>query len=171
MRTRFIPLAAALAVVVGADAGAQQAQLSAASTNHAIDRANLDTTCAACTDFYTFANGGWLKRNTIPPAYGEWGSFEELQDKNEAVVRSIDESAAADVRSGKAKPGTNRFKIGAFYGACLDTVAIEALGTKPIQASMARITAIASPAQLPAALSALEKSDGLAPSAWAPRRT
>ena len=41
--------------------------------------------------------------------------------------------------------------------------AIEALGTKPIEAPMARIAAIASPADLPAALAALEKSDGLAP--------
>jgi hypothetical protein len=32
--------------------------LAAQPANHAIERANLDTTCAACTDFYTFANGG-----------------------------------------------------------------------------------------------------------------
>ncbi|HTI64006.1 MAG TPA: M13 family metallopeptidase, partial [Gemmatimonadaceae bacterium] len=164
MRHLFLSLATTAVVVAAGAAPAQQpAQQSAKSGNHAIDRANLDTTCAACTDFYTFANGGWLKRNEIPAAYGEWGSFEELQDKNEAVVRSIEESAASDVHSGKAKPGSNRFKIGAFYGACLDTVGIEALGTKPIDASMKRIAAISSPAELPAALSALEKSDGLAP--------
>ena len=147
----------------GTSAAQQSAQQSAKSGTHAIDRANLDTTCAACADFYTFANGGWLKRSSIPAAYGEWGSFDQLQDKNEAVVRSIEESAAADVRAGTVKPGTNRFKIGAFYGACLDTVAIEALGTKPIDASMKRIAAIGSAADLPAALSALEKTDGLAP--------
>ena len=28
------------------------------------DRANLDTTCAPCEDFYQFANGAWLKRAT-----------------------------------------------------------------------------------------------------------
>jgi putative endopeptidase len=164
MRHLFLCLATTAAVVAAGAAPAQQpAQQSAKSGNHAIDRANLDTTCAACTDFYTFANGSWLKRNQIPAAYGEWGSFEELQDKNEAVVRSIEESAATDVRSGKAKPGSNRFKIGAFYGACLDTAGIEVLGAKPIDASMKRIAAISSTAELPAALSALEKSDGLAP--------
>jgi putative endopeptidase len=164
MRHLFPSLALTAGLLSAASAGAQQpSQQSAKSGNRAIDRANLDTTCAACTDFYTFANGGWLNRNTIPAAYGEWGSFEELQDKNEAVVRSIEESAAADVRAGKAKPGSNRFKIGAFYGACLDTAAIEALGTKPIDATMKRIAAIGSAAELPAALSALEKSDGLAP--------
>src|SRR5690348_10719355 len=131
--------------------------------SRAIDRANLDTTCAACSDFYTFANGGWLKRTTIPAKYGEWGAFDQLQDQNEGIVRDIVEADARDVRSGKAAPGSNRYKIGAFYGACMDTARIESLGTKPIDGSMARIAAIASPADLPAALIALEKSDGLAP--------
>ena len=44
--------------------------LSLAATVHAqaplqtvpFDRANLDTTCMACDDFYEFANGGWLQR-------------------------------------------------------------------------------------------------------------
>ena len=163
MRHILLSLATGAAVLVAVPVAAQQPAQQSTRSNHAIDRANLDTTCAACTDFYTFANGGWLAHNTIPSAYGEWGSFEELQDKNEAVVRSIVESAARDVRDGTAKPSSNRFKVGAFYGACMDTMAIEKLGTRPIDASLARIARIASVAQLPAALGALEKSDGLAP--------
>jgi putative endopeptidase len=155
-------LAGAFAVVPAA--AQQTASVPAtAAASKALDRANLDTTCAACSDFYTFANGGWLKRTTIPAKYGEWGAFDQLQDQNETIVREIVEAAAADVKTGKAKAPSNRFKIGAFYAACVDTAAIEALGTKPIDAPMARISAIKWSADLPAALTILEKSDGLAP--------
>ncbi len=149
----------ALAALGAAGAlGAQQP-----ATPKPIDRANLDTTCAACSDFYTFANGGWLEHNTIPAKYSEWGAFEELQDKNEAVVRSIEEQAAADVAAGRSAAGANVYKIGAFFGACMDTAGIETLGTKPIEASMGRIAAIRTSADLPLALTELEQSDGLAP--------
>jgi putative endopeptidase len=45
----------------------------------------------------------------------------------------------------------------------MDTVAIETLGTSPIEAPMARIAAIHSSADLPQALAELEHTDGLAP--------
>ena len=131
--------------------------------SRAIDRANFDTTCAACADFYTFSNGGWLKRTTIPPAYGSWGSFNQLQDKNEAVVHSVIDAAVGAVRKGTAKPGSDVYRVGAYYAACLDTLAIDALGTKPIDATMGQISKIASAAELPAALAALDASSGLAP--------
>ncbi|MFL5468461.1 MAG: hypothetical protein ACJ8AE_01545, partial [Gemmatimonadaceae bacterium] len=34
-----------------------------------LDPANLDRSVSACTDFYQFANGGWISRNPIPAAF------------------------------------------------------------------------------------------------------
>ena len=151
--------AVAVALCVAAPLTAQQVT----PARHPIDRANLDTTCAACSDFYTFANGGWLKRSSIPAAYASWGSFNEVQDKNELVVRDVITAAVTSVRDGSAKPTSNGFKIGAYYEACVDTLGIDALGTKPIDAAMARIAKISSAADLPAALAELEATNGLAP--------
>ena len=76
----FLLALVSLAPVAGAQSPTQTAVL---------DRANLDTTCEACDDFYQFANGGWLKRAKIPAAYPKFGSFQELYDQNEAVLHDI----------------------------------------------------------------------------------
>jgi putative endopeptidase len=149
-------IAGALTLCVARGLDAQRAR-------NPIDRANLDTTCAACADFYTFANGGWLKRNTIPAAYSSWGSFNEVQDKNELVVRDVIAAAVTSVKSGVTPPASNAFKIGSYYEACVDTLGIDALGTKPIDATMARIAKIASAPDIPVALAELEATNGLAP--------
>ena len=160
--SRFGGLALALSLVA-APVVAQQPALAGSTRVPPIDRANLDTTCAACTDFYTFANGGWLKKNTIPAAYPEWSAFYQLYDHNQDVVHDVVETSAREFRSGKAAPGSNVYKVGAYYDACMDTARIEALGTKPLAASLARIAAIKSGSDLPRALAELEHLDGLAP--------
>ncbi|HKV51877.1 MAG TPA: M13 family metallopeptidase [Gemmatimonadaceae bacterium] len=164
MTSRFVRMgiAAAAAVWIAAGASPAVAQQSG-GTSHALDRANLDTTCAPCTDFFTFANGGWEKRTEIPAAYSSWGSFNELQDHNQDVVHQILDDQAAAVRDKKAKPGTNEWKVGTFYAACMDTTAIEALGTKPIDPMMREVASIGDTKALLASLGKLDAQTGVAP--------
>jgi predicted metalloendopeptidase len=99
------------------------------------DTANLDKSCKPCDDFYQFAMGGWMKANPIPPEYSTFGSFTRLADQNQQNLRNILEDAA----KAKAAPGSNEQKIGDFYAGCMDTTAIDAAGTKPLEPELERI--------------------------------
>ncbi|HUX34813.1 MAG TPA: M13 family metallopeptidase [Gemmatimonadaceae bacterium] len=128
-----------------------------------LDRANLDTTCAACTDFYQFANGGWLKRDTIPSAYPSWGSFYAVQDHNQDVLHQILDRDAADAASGKAAAGSAAWKVGTYYASCMDTVAIDKQGLAPLQPVFDVIAAIQQPSDIRTGMGMLEHLAGLAP--------
>jgi hypothetical protein len=58
------------------------------------DVTNMDTKASACTDFYQYANGGWLAANPIPAAYPAWGVANILNEKNRDVLHAILEAAA-----------------------------------------------------------------------------
>src|SRR5256886_5881993 len=59
-----------------------------------LDAKNMDTSVKPQDDFYLYANGGWLKRNPVPPEYARWGSFEELTETNNDALHKIAEKAA-----------------------------------------------------------------------------
>jgi putative endopeptidase len=135
------------------------------ASSPAFERANLDTTCAPCTDFYQFANGGWLKRTTIPAAYPSYGSFLELSDRNEDVLHKILDADAAAATAGKLEPGSAAWKVGTYFASCMDTVAIDKLGVAPLKPELDAIASINTAAELGKALGMLEHRAGLAP--WA----
>jgi putative endopeptidase len=130
---RILHLAAALGLAASG-AAAQRAAT--------FPQSNFDTTCAPCTDFYGYANGGWLKSHTIPPDKASLASFGILGDKNQDVVHQIVMDDASLVRSRETAPGTNEWKIGTFYAACMDTTQIDRMGDKPLQPVLAAIAAL-----------------------------
>ncbi len=92
---------------------------------------DLDPTVDPGVDFYRYANGGWLDANPIPPEYGAWGSFEELNEHNEEILRGILERAASD-----PVDDIDRL-VGDYFAAGMDVEAIAAAGIDPIPAPFA----------------------------------
>lgn len=111
-----------------------------ASLAGGIDPLNLDPTANACVDFYQFANGGWLARNSIPADRSSWGTGSELVERNDSLLHRILEDAA---RSG-APRGSVEQKVGDLFASAMDTARIDALGVEPLRPELARIDALRS---------------------------
>jgi putative endopeptidase len=126
--------------------------LHAAAAHRAIDPADRDMTCSPCRDFYQYANGGWIARTPLPPAYPRYGSFTALSDHNQDVVHHLLEDA---VQSVTRHPGTTMAKLGLYYGSCMDSARAESEGAKPIAPELARIDAIANTGDLTAEIARL----------------
>jgi putative endopeptidase len=118
-----------------------------------LEVAGMDTGAEACTDFYQYANGGWLAAHPIPADRPRWGTLDELRQRNQDDLRAILEKLAADESLAK---GSEERKLGDFYGACMDEAAIEAKGLGPIEPELARIDAIGNVAGVRAEISRLQ---------------
>jgi len=108
------------------------------SAENGFDLRNLDKSVAACTDFYQYADGGWMAKHPIPAAYPNWGTFNQLQERNRDILHQILE----DAKDAKAPQGSNDQKIGDFYGSCMDEKGIEDAGMTPLQPEIERIEKI-----------------------------
>ncbi len=137
MRKIYFRLLTAFAVLSSL-AGATLAQ------SKAFDTSRMDKTVEACTDFFQYANGTWLKNTEIPATESRWGTFNILADNNNAILREILESAAKT----KTAPGTDMQLIGDFYSSCMNEAAIEKAGAKPLDPLFLQIKAIKTPADL-----------------------
>ena len=145
MTIRFLALVALVA--------ASSVSLGAQAAPHAVDRANMDTTCAPCTDFYRYVTGKWTDTATIPASYPGIGTGREVYDRSLDVLHSILEDAAHDK---SAPAGSNAQKLGVFYGSCMDSTHAEKVDAAPMAPELKRIAAITSPAQLQAELVRLQ---------------
>ncbi len=118
-----------------------------------VDVAWIDTTAKACTDFFGFANGAWIRNDTIPAAYSSSGVTRDMSDANELVVRSVLDDAAQ--ARAQLPHDSTEWKLGTFYASCMDTTAIEAAGLDPIRPWLREIDRIRFRSQLVPEIAAL----------------
>ncbi|HTO87082.1 MAG TPA: M13 family metallopeptidase [Thermoanaerobaculia bacterium] len=140
--------AAALTLLVLAPAVSRAAEV------HGIDPADMDLTSKACQNFYLYADGGWLKKNPIPPDYPSWGAFNELEERNREILHQILEKLVSDRVS--LSNGSDEQKLSDFYASCMDEKAIDAEGIAPLKAELERIEQVGSPAELQAEIARLQ---------------
>ena len=88
-------------------------------TSRPIDPAMFDTGTATEDDFYRHVNGGWLDANPVPAAYGSWGAFHEVSERNQVLLRELLEDAAA-----KPEGAAARRMAGTYFAAAMDEDAI-----------------------------------------------
>ncbi|MEZ5346862.1 MAG: M13 family metallopeptidase [Pyrinomonadaceae bacterium] len=112
----------------------------AAAQNRGFDIKNMDRSVEACTDFFQFANGNWIKNTEIPPAESRWGSFNVLAENNRTILRNILDKASKE----SGAKGSDSQLIGDFYYSCMDEQAIEAAGAKPIAPILSEIDRVSS---------------------------
>jgi endothelin-converting enzyme/putative endopeptidase len=110
-----------------------------------IDLTALDKTANPCSDFYQFACGGWMAKHPIPADQPIYGRFEELQDRNNEILRDILEGAS----KARASVDADTKKIGDYYASCMDEATIDAKGASPLKPDFDRIAAIKTTADLP----------------------
>jgi putative endopeptidase len=111
-----------------------------------LDAAGFDRTVRPQDDLSRHVNGAWLATTEIPADKASYGGFVEANDRVQAQLRVLVEEAAK--ASGPA--GSPAQQIGDFYTAFMDEATVERAGTTPLAAELARIEAIASPADLAA---------------------
>ncbi|MFT3704877.1 MAG: M13 family metallopeptidase [Agriterribacter sp.] len=104
-----------------------------------IDRANMDLTIKPGDDFFSYANGNWVKNNPVPASKTRWGSFDILYLASLEKIRSLLEDASKN-----ASKNSVYQRVGDLYISGMDSAGIEQLGITPIKADLEQMNSLTS---------------------------
>ncbi|XP_057640026.1 endothelin-converting enzyme 1 isoform X1 [Chionomys nivalis] len=86
---------------------------------------SMDPTVDPCQDFFSYACGGWIKANPVPDGHSRWGTFSNLWEHNQAIIKHLLENSTASVSEAERKAQV-------YYRACMNETRIEELRAKPL---------------------------------------
>ncbi|TPX31457.1 hypothetical protein SmJEL517_g05220 [Synchytrium microbalum] len=99
----------------------------------------MDATVDPCDDFYEYSCAGWIQSHPLPPSKSRIGTFDDLQDENQLVLKTVLESKyiqdpnLTDPEQQKADK-TIFTNIQNLYKSCMNETTIDARGAAPLQA-------------------------------------
>src|SRR5437868_2177833 len=105
---------------------------------------NVDKSVDPCVDFFQYACGNWLAKHPIPADRATYGTGAVVFDQNLDALHDALEVASNPT----TKRNVHERRVGDYYAACMDERSIDAAGTRPLQAELARINALTSKAGL-----------------------
>lgn len=131
------------------------AQNAAQPEVHGIAVANMDRSVKPGHDFYSYANGDWIKRTEIPPDRARIGVFTTLDTLSTKRTSELIEEAV----KANAPGGSNLRKIADLYNSYMDEAGIESKGLTPLRPHLEAIAAIHDKQQLAYALGQTLRAD------------
>jgi predicted metalloendopeptidase len=154
MRRSLLLLAGAFSVTCALAVGyaAEKPELGA----WGVDLTAMDTSVKPGDDFYTYANGAWIKKTEIPADRSSIGAFQNLRILSEKRMREIVDELLAKPEGSLS---VEERKLRDLYKAYVDTAAIEAAGLKPAEADLKRIAKITTLDEVARAMSSPKLTD------------
>nr|WP_168194431.1 M13 family metallopeptidase [Formicincola oecophyllae] len=151
-----LSLAPALATPSVAQAPQHQDAAMTANTtqpaNWGFDTAGMDRAVAPGDDFFTYADGTYLKNLQIPADMSSYGPFRALYQESLARQRTLlDDLTKAATPSTSAASSTDA-KLARYYSTFMDSARANALGATPLAADLASIRAIRTQPELAQAM-------------------
>jgi len=93
-----------------------------------IVKASMDTSVKPGDDFYSYANGAWMKSAEIPADRSSIGSHLIADEQTEKNLNTL----IGDLQKSEPQAGSDAARVKNYYNAFLDTATIDRLGMQPI---------------------------------------
>ena len=119
----------------------------------ALDTSYMDLSISPKSDFYSYANGNWVKNNPLKPEYARFGSFDKLREDNVERLNAL----IAEMSKISPAYGTNDQKIVDLYKQGLDSTRLNSEGATPIAKDLNAIYAAADKQELVKVLADMNK--------------
>ena len=149
-RTNFLIIALISVALLLGDGNVLRS--SRAARAQGIDLAGMDKSVDPGDDFFSYANGEWLKATQIPADRPSYGAADAIAEK----VRT----RTADLIKGAGKSNEPESKkVGDYYDAFMDEEAIEKKGLTPINAELDEIARVADKTALARVLGSQLRAD------------
>ncbi|MFM2226259.1 MAG: hypothetical protein RJA07_2461 [Bacteroidota bacterium] len=139
MTKKLFPILMSASIIAASCGGGSTSEKNKTGRTEFFDVKGMDSTVKASDDFFSYANGAWVKETKIPDDQKGWGSFIRLNQDNIAHLHEIIEelSKKTDLQKGSLEQ-----KVGDAYASGMDTMALEKVGITPLAEQMKKIDAI-----------------------------